>query len=248
MKKFAVRLALLAGMTFGVAQGAFAQLTVFDPSNFLENMLSAMKAVQGEIYQNTNIGYQYQMMQNQLLQAKNLDPTSMKSQYDQITSDMSKTRALTNTLTSLYGNLQQGGAWLGHVQTLISTSGKSPTQWFQDMSSLNDQNNKAATDLFQMGNDVFTHTQQLAQRRQELQSQLSQTPTQQATAELTTHYLDIVTSQNADMMQMMAAKQQRDAQQSAVATAQNQAAAAAAQSFMNQQNAERAALGYTGQQ
>ncbi|MDQ7980315.1 type VI secretion protein [Paraburkholderia sp. SARCC-3016] len=247
MKKIAIRTALFAGLVFGVSQSALAQLTVFDPSNFAENIITALKAVKGEIYQDTNVAYQYQMMQNQLLQATDLNPTAMKAQFDQITTDTSKVNSMIHTLTDLYGNLQQGSAWVGHVQTLISTSGKSPQDWFRDMSSLYDQNNKAATELFQMGNDVMSHTQQLAQRRQELQSQMSQTPTQQATAELTTHYLDIVTSQNADMMQMMAAKQQHDAQQSAIATAQDQAAASAAQSFMNQQNAERSAYGFTGQ-
>jgi type IV secretion system protein TrbJ len=246
MKKIAIRLGLFAGLAFGVSQSALAQLTVFDPSNFAENIITAMKSVKGEIYQDTNIAYQYQMMQNQLLQATNLNPTAMKAQFDEISSDVSQVKQLTSTLTQLYGSLQQGSAWLGHVQTLISTSGKSPTQWFQDMSTLYNQSNSEATALFQMGNNVMNHTQQLAQRRQQLQSQLSLTPTAQATAQLTTHYLDIVTSQNADMMQMMAARQQHDAQQSAIATAQDQAAASAAQSFMNKQNAERNAYGFTG--
>lgn len=247
MKMTLVRLAIVAAAYAGVTPGAYAFDTVFDPTNFAENLISAMKAVSGEVYQDTNIAYQYQMMQNQLLQATNLNPVAMKAQFDQISQDASKVNSMISTLNQMYGSLQQGSSWISHVQTLITTSGKSPQQWFQDMHTLYDQNNRAATNLFQMGNDVMSHTQQLAQRRQQLQNQLSLTPTQQATAQLTTHYLDIVASQNADMMQMMAARQQHDAQHDALSAAQDTAAASSAQSFMNRQDAERSAYGFTGQ-
>jgi P-type conjugative transfer protein TrbJ len=243
MKKFLMRAALLAALTFGVSQGAFAQWVVFDPTNFAQNVITAAKAVKGEIYQDTNITYQYQMMANQLLQAKDLDPTAMKAQYDQITGDLDKVKSLTSTLTNLYGNLQQGSDWLAHVQTLISRSGKSNAQWFADQATLYNQNDQAVKNMFQMGNDVMNHTQQLAQRRQELQSQLALSPTQEATAALTTHYLDIVTSQNADLLQMNAARAQQDAQKTSVANSHEADKSAAMQSFTAQQDAERAALG-----
>src|SRR5260370_40265694 len=108
----------------------------------------------------------------------------MKAQFDQITGDISKVTHLTSTLNDLYGNLQQGGAWLSNVQTLISRPGKTPGQRFADMNTLYQHNDQAATTLFQMGNDVMTHTQELAQRLEQLQSQMALTPTAQATAEI----------------------------------------------------------------
>ncbi|CAG4926249.1 DUF4141 domain-containing protein [Paraburkholderia gardini] len=245
MKKLLVRIALAAGLTLGVSQAAMAQWVVFDPTNFAENIITAMKAVKGEIYQDTNITYQYQMMSNQLLQAKNLDPSAMQAQYNQISGDLSNTKKLTSTMQDLYGNLQQGGAWVSHVQALIARSGKSNEQWFADMNTFYNQNDKASTELFQMGNDVMQHTQTLAQRRQDLQSQMAMSPTQQATAELTTHYLDIVTSQNADLLQMSAAKQQQDAQKQSLSNEDEKTKSAAMQSFTAQQDAERAAYGFS---
>ena len=242
MKKRSLRAALAAVLLAGVAPAAFAMMTVFDPTNFVKNTVTAAEAVKGEIYQNTNIVYQYQMMANQLLQATNLNPTAMKAQYDQITGDIAKVTAYNSNLQSLYGSLTQGSSYITHVQNLISTSGKSPTQWLSDMNALYKQGDATATSLFQMGNDVNQHIQALATRRAELQSQLSMTPTQEATASLTTHYLDIVTSQNSDLLQMMAAKTQTDAQQSAMDTAMARDRAAAAQSFQARQDAERAAL------
>ncbi|MCX5545408.1 DUF4141 domain-containing protein [Paraburkholderia sp. CNPSo 3076] len=242
MKKTVFRAALAAAMLLGVSSAAQAQLVVFDPTNFAQNFITAAKAVKGEIYQDTNIAYQYQMMANQLLQATNLNPTAMKAQYDQITGDISQVKQYVGNLNDLYGSLQQGSQYITHVQNLISTSGKSPSQWLSDMNALYKQGDATATQLFQLGNDVSSHTQTLAQRRADLQSQLSLTPTQEATAQLTTHYLDIVSSQNSDMLQMMAAKTQGDAQKQAIDNATAKDRAAAAQAYTTQQDAERAAL------
>ncbi|CAE6837408.1 hypothetical protein R69658_06569 [Paraburkholderia aspalathi] len=112
------------------------------------------------------------------------------------------------------------------------------------MGTLYNQRDKQATALFQMGNNVMKHAEDLGKRRQDLQSQLSLTPTAQATAELTTHYLDMVSSQMSDLLQMTAGKQQRDAQQQSVANEDDKAKAAAAKSFVDQQTAERAAYGF----
>jgi type IV secretion system protein TrbJ len=239
MKKTLFRAVVATATLLCVSTAARAQLTVFDPTNFVQNFITAAKAVQGEIYQNTNIAYQYQMTANQLLQATNLNPTAMKAQFDQITGDISKISSLTSTLAQLYGSLQQGSSYITHVQNLISTSGKSPTQWLSDMNALYKQGDATATNLFQMGNNVLQHTETLAQRRSDLQSQLSLTPTQQATAQLTTHYLDIVSSQNSDMLQMMAAKTQNDAQQQASTNAAAKDRLSAAQSYTAQQAIER---------
>ncbi|BCZ85484.1 hypothetical protein PTKU64_91590 (plasmid) [Paraburkholderia terrae] len=244
MKKILARLALTAGMTFCLSQTAHAQWVVIDPSNLIQNTITALKAVKTEVYQDSNIAYQYQMMANQLLQATNLDPAAMKAQYDQITGDIDKYKKLASTATDLYGDLQNGGQWLNHVQSLISRSGKSNAEWFADMGVLYNQRDNQATQLLQTGNNVMQHIQTLAQRRQDLQSQMSLTPTAQATAELTTHYLDIVSSQMSDMLQLAAGKQQKEAQQQSASNADDKARAASAKAFLDQQDAERAAYGF----
>ncbi|WP_186157307.1 type VI secretion protein [Burkholderia gladioli] len=240
-----LRVAALAASIL-VAQRALA-LTVFDPMNYAQNVVTAAKAVRGEIYQNTNILYQYQMMMNDLLQAQNLNPAAWKAAYDQISGDISKVKGLVGTLQGLYGDLNKGGEWVTQVQGLISRSGKTNAQWFSDMNTLFQQNDKVARNLFQMGSNIMEHTNEMAQRRQDLQSQLSSSPTQQATAEITTHYLDIVTSQNSDILQLNAAKAQKDAQKDAQQAEDDQEKAADAEKFISKQQAERAAYGITTQ-
>ncbi|OLL30087.1 type VI secretion protein [Burkholderia sp. SRS-W-2-2016] len=243
MKKILARLTLAAGLTLGASHAAYAQFAVIDAANLGQNIITAGKAVKTEIYQDSNIVYQYQMMANQLLQSMNLDPAAMKAQYDEITGDISKYRQLASTMTDMYGDLKHGSEWVSHVQTLISRSGKTDAQWFADMKTLYNQRDSEVTRLFQAGNDVMTHAQTLARRRQDLQSQMTLTPTQQATAEMTTHYLDIVSSQMSDLIQLTAGKQQHDAQNQSVANQDDKDRAAAAQTFQDKQAAERASYG-----
>jgi len=243
MKTILARLVLTVSMTFFASQAAHAQLTVIDPTNLIQNTITALKSIKTEVYQDSNIAYQYQMMANQLLQATNLDPTAMKAQYDQITGDIAKYKQLADNAASLYGDLQDGNQWLSHVQTMISRSGKSNAQWFADMGTLYNQRDKQATQLMQTGNNVLQHVQDLAKRRQDLQSQMSLTPTAQATAELTTHYLDIVSSQMSDLLQMTAGKAQKDAQQQTADNEEDKTRSANAKAFLDQQAAERAAYG-----
>jgi P-type conjugative transfer protein TrbJ len=244
MKKILARLALTAGMMLCVSRAAYAQWVVIDPSNLIQNTITALKAVKTEVYQDSNIAYQYQMMANQLLQATNLDPAAMKAQYDQITGDIDKYKKLAGTATDLYGDLQDASQWTNHVQALISRSGKSNAEWFADMATLYNQRDKQATQLMQTGNNVLQHVQTLAQRRQDLQSQMALTPTAQATAEMTTHYLDIVSSQLSDLLQMTAGKQQKEAQQQSASNADEKDRASSAKAFLDQQEAERAAYGF----
>jgi hypothetical protein len=203
--------AAAALVTFGFVQQSHAQLTVIDPTNLVQNTLSAIGAVKGEIYQDTNVAYQYQMMLNQLKQAVNLNPSAMLAQATTITNDISSLRKYTDSLKSLYGGLQDNAQYANKVQALITQSGKTTSQWFADQSTLIANNDTTAKQLFQQGNDVISHVGTLAKRRQEIQDQLNMSPTMEVTSQLTTHMLDIVASQNGDLLQMMASKQQSEA-------------------------------------
>lgn len=237
-----LKVASVGLLTLGLVQASHAQLTVIDPANLLKNTITAAEQVKSEVYQNTNIVYQYQMMLNQLKQATNLNPAAMMSQFNTITADINSYSKYADTLKSLYGGLQDNAQYLTKVQSLVSQSGKTSDQWFNDQSTLVQNNDKTAKALFQQGADVQAHIQTLATRRQDIQNQLSLAPTQQATAELTTHMLDIVASQNADMLQMMASKQQKDATVMQTQAANDAAQTAAQKALSDKQDEERTAL------
>ncbi|MFL9911945.1 type VI secretion protein [Paraburkholderia sp. RL17-337-BIB-A] len=245
MKKLLSTLTAAGALTFGFAQQSNAQLAVIDPTNLIQNTLSAIGAVKGEVYQDTNLIYQYQMMLNQLKQATNLNPAAMLAQANTITNDISSLTKYTSSLTSLYGGLQSNAQYATKVQALITQSGKTPSQWFTDQSTLINNNDQTAKQLFQQGNDVMSHVNTLAQRRQEIQNQLNMSPTMEVTSQLTTHMLDIVASQNGDMLQMMAAKQQADSVAQAARTAGDQTTNNARIALQSQMDRERAAYNAT---
>jgi hypothetical protein len=99
--------------------------------------------------------------------------------------------------------------------------------------------------LFQQGNDVISHVSVLAKRRQEIQDQLNMSPTAEATAQLTTHMLDIVASQNGDLLQMMASKQQADSVVQTAKAADDQTNNTARIALQAQMDRERAAYNAT---
>jgi hypothetical protein len=225
------------------AQSAAAQEIVFDPTNFVQNVITAAKAVQGEIYQDTNIVYQYQMEANQLKQATGIDPTALSQQYSSITSDITQMQGYVSNLQNLYGQLQNGQAWINKVQGLVASQGKTPQQFITDQATLAGQGNQQAINLFQSGNSIAQHQQQLMQRRQQLQDSIALNPTQQSTAEATTHYLDIVTSQNNDLIQLQTQAAQQAAQKQALDAQQKSQNAQILQQRLQAQQQELSTLG-----
>ncbi|CAN7786108.1 type VI secretion protein [Caballeronia sp. LjRoot34] len=241
LKKTLGRLAAVCVMTLLPLSAAHAWGIVFDPTNFAKNTITAAEAVKSEVYQDTNLIYQYQMMLNQLKQATNLNPAAMLSQAQTISSDLSSLSKYTDGLKSLYGGLQSNAQYLTKVVSLVTQSGKTPQQWLSDQSTLLQNNDTTAKQLFQQGSDVISHVGVLAKRRQEIQDQLNLSPTQEATAQLTTHMLDIVSSQNGDMLTMMAAKQQSEAVDTQAKVADATASNAARATLQSKQDQERAA-------
>ena len=67
-------------------------------------------------------------------------------------------------------------------------------------------------------------------------------PTMEATAQLTTHMLDIISSQNSDLLTMMAAKQRSDAVKDSATVADQKANNASQAAIKAQQDRERAAF------
>jgi predicted nucleotide-binding protein len=83
----------------------------------------------------------------------------------------------------------------------------------------------------------------LMQRRQQLQDSIALNPTQQSTAEATTHYLDIVTSQNNDLIQLQTQAAQQAAQKQALDAQQKSQNAQILQQRLQAQQQELSTLG-----
>ncbi|MBB1631146.1 conjugal transfer protein TrbJ [Cupriavidus sp. UME77] len=211
---------------------------VFDAANFLKNTLTAAQALKTEVYENTNIAYQYKMMLNQLLQATGLDPAALTAQANAIKDDITKHEQYGQALQSLYGGVSENADFLARVQSLVVQSGKTPEQWFQDQRTLIGNGDKAAKQLFSIASKIAGNNQSLAKRRAKIQEDMTLSPTAQATAEATNHMLDVLASQNSDVLQLMSAKAQTDATKDQRALAADTEATNVTQQIQRDQEAQ----------
>lgn len=210
MKKWFIKSAAAASFTLSSLAHA-GGFPVIDVTNLIQNTMTALQSVKDEVYQNTNIAYQYKMMANQLLQSTGLDAAALEQQLGALNDEISNNDSYGNVLKDLYGGLSGNTDYLNRVQSMIVSSGKSPSQWFEDQSTLLNNGDKTAKNLFNLGSTVFKNIQATAKRREKIQKQMKLSPTAQATAQSTNQMLDVLAGQNSDLLQLMSAKTQSDA-------------------------------------
>ncbi|KAI3602992.1 conjugal transfer protein TrbJ [Cupriavidus necator] len=210
MKKWFAKAAVAASLSFSSLAYA-GGLPVIDVANLLQTTRTALQSLKTEIYENTNIAYQYKMMANQLLQATGMDPVHLAEQLDAIKDDIGKYDTYGVTLKDLYGTVTENADYLAKVQSMVTASGKTSGQWLEDQRTLLTNGDKTAKNLFNLGNTVVKNVQTQAKRRQKIQKEMKLTGTAQAAAEATNEMLDVLANQNSDLLQMMSAKAQSDA-------------------------------------
>ncbi|MFS8979198.1 conjugal transfer protein TrbJ [Cupriavidus necator] len=209
MKKWVANIAI-ATAVFG-ASSAHAALPVTDWVGLVQTTMTAMQSLKTEVYENTNIVYQYKMMANQLLQATGLDAAALTEQLDAIKDDIGKYEVYGTSLKDLYGTVSDNADYLKKIQSMVVASGKTKEQWFEDQRKLLSNGDKTAKNLFSLGEQIFKNTQSVAQRRQKIQAQVKLSPTAQAAAQTTNQMLDVLASQNSDLLQLMSVRAQADA-------------------------------------
>lgn len=243
MKKYLLRALVASTLFSNLVCVARADMLVFDPNNYAQNIITAAKSVAIEINSASQTVDQDSMLYQQLLSATKLPGAAMQAQLNVIQGDINASTSYLNTMQNLYGSLQSGSQWIQNVQGLVASSGKTPTQWLTDQATLAAQGSQAAINLFQSGNNIAQHQQTLMQQRQSLQTQLNLSQTQQATASLTTHYLDVISSQMTDLIQIETQIAQRLANQDAASAQQNSQAAQMQQQLLQKQKQELTNLG-----
>ncbi|AAP86112.1 Conjugal transfer protein TrbJ (plasmid) [Cupriavidus necator H16] len=236
MKKWIANIAI-ATSVFG-ASSAHAALPVTDWVGLIQTTMTAMQSLKTEVYENTNIAYQYKMMANQLLQSTGLDAASLTEQLDAIKDDIGKYEVYGTTLKDLYGTVSDNADYLKKIQSMVVASGKTKEQWFQDQRQLLSNGDKTAKNLFSLGEQIFKNTQSVAQRRQKIQAQVKLSPTAQAAAQSTNQMLDVLASQNSDLLQLMSVRAQADADKDQQSVARETQSAEAMRAITTAQDEE----------
>ncbi|WP_020203515.1 hypothetical protein [Cupriavidus sp. WS] len=238
LKRLIGKAALAASVV--ASTGATATgLPVIDVANLAQTTVSALQSVKTEVYENTNIIYQYKMMANQLLQSTGLDSDSLAEQVSSISDNINDLQTYGSALKDLYGGVSDSVDYLHRVQSMVHSSGKTSSQWFQDQASLLANGDKTAKSLFNLGSKVFSNTEALAKRRKQIQEKTNLTPTAQAAAQTTNQMLDVLASQNSNVLQLMSAKTQSDADKDQKAVAIETESADFARDLQVQRDAQR---------
>ncbi|WP_439673059.1 Conjugal transfer protein TrbJ (plasmid) [Cupriavidus necator] len=227
----------IATAVFG-ASSAHAALPVTDWVGLIQTTMTAMQSLKTEVYENTNIAYQYKMMANQLLQSTGLDAAALTEQLDAIKDDIGKYEVYGTTLKDLYGTVSDNADYLKKIQSMVVASGKTKEQWFQDQRQLLSNGDKTAKNLFSLGEQIFKNTQSVAQRRQKIQAQVKLSPTAQAAAQTTNQMLDVLASQNSDLLQLMSVRAQADADKDQQSVARETQSAEAMRAISTAQDEE----------
>ncbi|MCY1200684.1 hypothetical protein D9M68_204840 [compost metagenome] len=227
----------IATAVFG-ASSAHAALPVTDWVGLIQTTMTAMQSLKTEVYENTNIAYQYKMMANQLLQSTGLDAAALTEQLDAIKEDIGKYEVYGTTLKDLYGTVSDNADYLKKIQSMVVASGKTKEQWFEDQRQLLSNGDKTAKNLFSLGEQIFKNTQSVAQRRQKIQAQVKLSPTAQAAAQTTNQMLDVLASQNSDLLQLMSVRAQADADKDQQSVARETQSAEAMRAISTAQDEE----------
>ncbi|GJG97765.1 conjugal transfer protein TrbJ [Cupriavidus pauculus] len=206
-------LCLISAATWCTASytpNAHAALAVTDWVSLVQTTTTALQSLKAEVYENTNIVYQYKMMADQLLQSTGLDVEAITEQLNAVRDEVRQYEAYGESLRDLYGAVSDSSDYLNRVQSMAVAMGKDTQQWFADQRSLLQNGDKSAKNIFRLATQIQSNTEALSQRRQKIQSQLKLTPTALSAAQTTNQMLEVLASQNADMLQLMSAKARSD--------------------------------------
>jgi type IV secretion system protein TrbJ len=90
---------------FAFVTSAYAQWTVFDPSNFARNTVTAIQAVQTTSTLINQYQTQLNQYQNQIMQLKNIDPAAASAMLAKNSIEQQNARNASVSMSNLYGSL-----------------------------------------------------------------------------------------------------------------------------------------------
>ncbi|MDE3021170.1 MAG: hypothetical protein KGI54_04860 [Pseudomonadota bacterium] len=232
-------LSIYAGLAIaGGGPSAAGSSLVFDPTNYIKNTLTAQTAVQEE--QQLVQQYITQLQQLALQKANSIGLSQQQLNVSQtaLQNQIVQYSDYNNSLKNLYGSLGGANQYMNNVQSMVSASNLSEQDWYDREQSLASQGNAQATVLFNQGQSVIGQVNDDMAVRAQLQSSLQGSPGLNKTMSTTTQYLDLVSEQNAQALQIMAAREQNDAVKQSIQDSREKAESSAYNQQIQKMNQE----------
>lgn len=193
---------LIMGLLLPLAASA---KIVFDPTNFGVNKIAAVKAVQMEIETVKQTVYDLEQLKTMQVNLKKIGKGVTDSVLADIDKEISNTKKYNESLTDVSKALGGEANYLSSMKTNYVLGGKGN---FDDYMKALDNKAKSgdanAARLIKQADVAINNTQDAMKRRTELQKLVAGNEGIMQSAQTTNQYLDLISSQNEDLIALMA--------------------------------------------
>lgn len=194
---------------------------VFDPTNFIENLISAMQNIEMVAEQARAYSLELQRYQNELRQAANFNPNSLI--FRDANEDFKNSLQILNDLRSIYGNVKSAKSIMETEMRMYSMSRQKSFEDYvaHDMARAEREGKGRASAFQAERNAIQTAHKQMDQVRR-LAEQIKAPVGLQQSMQTANQQLNLMAAQNAQLMQLIANKQALDNQSAAMEAAKRQ--------------------------
>lgn len=194
---------ILALFLCGIFSSAYAQWTVFDPSNFARNTVTSIQAVQSTSTLINQYQTQLNQYQNQILQLKNIDPSSVAGMLARNSAELQNANTAAASMNNLYGSLGSVQRSFNNRLDTAKAMGMTWDQYTTFEQSRIQRNQDGAAARAQEDIRMLDRVQRDYQFAQESEAKIPATAGTHEAMQLMNVQMNRVITQNADMIKAL---------------------------------------------
>lgn len=199
---------------------AFGKI-VFDPSNFVKNTITSMQAVKSVAEQVKLYALEMQRYKTELEQAAKYDANSLI--FRNVDQDLKNSMQIINDLNSVYGSIESAKSIMEMEMRNYSMSRhKSFEDYVLAEQKRAEMEGKGRISAFQAERNAIQNAQNQMEQVQKMANQIKAPAGIQQSIQTTNQHLNLMSAQNAQLLQIIAQKQALDNQQAAMDSAKRQ--------------------------
>jgi len=197
-------LSVIAGLLLLLPTPLLAAMATYDAATHYQTILTAAQTARMELQQIRDYVIQIKKMEAAIKNAKNLPGEVLDEIKREIEYDVRILTDYEGAVSDSYGSLNDLGNYLDNVYRRQAASDLTTEQWLQRERDLAAQGNAAAKTEILAGQQLLEKNRKHMERRRELQKGIENDGLNES-VQKTNQYMDIVTSQNAALGNLLTA-------------------------------------------
>lgn len=138
-------------LVLAVSSQASSAAIVFDPTNFVENLVTAIAAVKDEFNSAALLVNQVKQGIREVQNLRNMGAVGIAARVLDLEKELKAANAFKDAAKNLYSNLSDQKDYVVGVQKMVNVSGLSPAKWIEREKTLIKQRDSNATNLMKAG-------------------------------------------------------------------------------------------------